>query len=336
MSRASEQTITGEIACKTLERFPDAPALTLAKKIYKENPLVFHNVEHARRIICYYTGKSGDENRKDLKDKKFVRPARDTNPFNIPESDCDEWKPVHIKETDGLLFADSHFPYHDIIAINAMLGHAVKRPKINFILIDGDGLDFYQLSKFIKDPSKRSVNNEIWQWVEFLESLKKYFPNAKIYWKFGNHEERLEKYLFVKAPELIDMKEYRLGEIIKIRGITDIEIIEKQIIYAGRLPIVHGTEFQGRVTSAVNPARGFFLKSLSSVLGADKHITSSHSETDINGKLLSTFSIGCLCGLHTEYARLNKWNHGFAYLTIDKQEFSIENMKIYNGNVYHA
>jgi predicted phosphodiesterase len=289
-----------------------------------------------RGLIRFYVGQNGVKDRKTTVNKKFFRPAGKCNPFEIPSSECDVWKPVHIAEKSGLIFSDSHMPYHDKVAMDAMVDYTIKKRNIDFILINGDGLDFYQLSKYQKDPSKRSLNDEIWMWVGFLLFLQKIFPKVKIYWKLGNHEERLEKYLRVKAPELLDMEEFNLKNIIQIRGVEGVTVIEKQIIYAGRLPIVHSHEYQNKTTSQVNPARGLFLKSLSSVLGAHSHVTSSHSETDINGKLMSTFSIGCLCGLHPEYALLNRWNHGFASIDIDKKEFSIENMKIFNGSVYHA
>jgi hypothetical protein len=334
MANRPRRTQIGETVCRYLERFPKTPALTLAKKIYKENPNLFTSLEGTRKTISYYIGQHGKRNRMKAIERKFYREKGDTAVFEIPDSDCVEWKPLHIKETAGMLFSDPHFPYHDVIAVNAMLNDAVKRKEINFILINGDGLDFYLLSRFNKDPNKRSVNEEIYTWCEFLKLLQKLFPVAKIYWKLGNHEERLEKYLRVKAPELLDMSEFKLGKIIEMRGVTGVNIIEKQIVYAGRLPIVHGHEFQSKATSAVNPARGLFLKTLSSALISHYHRTSSHAEKDINDKLMSSFSVGCLCGLHPEYALLNNWNHGFAYIDIDGQEFNIENLKIHKGKIY--
>jgi len=155
-----------------------------------------------------------------------------------------------------------------------------------------------------------------------------------IYLKLGNHENRLENYLKVKAPELLDMSEYKLENILKLRGIENVEVIEKQIVYAGRLPILHGHELQGGANSSVNPARGLFLKTMSSSLVSHHHRSSSHSETDINGKLMSFWSIGCLSELHPEYSLINKWNHGFCFIQTKGQDFIVENMKIYKGQIY--
>jgi hypothetical protein len=333
------QRITGEIAQDYLKRFPQVGALTLAKKIFLENPNIYTDLEHVRSTIRYYIGQKGKFNFKSIKSNpQFVRPSRAINPFEIPESEAELWMPFHIPErfNSGLIFSDNHFPYHDVQAHNSMLEYTVAHKKINFILVNGDALDCYQGSKYMKDLRKRSISNEIWMWIEFLHILYNTFPGVKIFWKLGNHEERLENYLKTQAPILLDMEEFKLGNIIKIREVEDVTVIEKQVIYAGRLPIVHSHEFANKSSSQVNPARGLFMKSLSSVMGAHSHVTSSHSETDINGKLMSTFSIGCLADLHPEYARLNRWNHGFAFIETEGLEFSVENMKIYKGKVYRA
>ena len=130
------------------------------------------------------------------------------------------------------------------------------------------------------------------------------------------------------------MDEFKLGNIIKIRGVEGVDVIEKQIVYMGRLPFTHGHEFLNKASNPVNAARGLFLKTLSSAATGHYHQSSYHSETDINGKLMSWWSMGCLAQLHPEYALLNKWNHGFATIETEGLDFELENMKIYKGKVY--
>src|SRR5664279_2400257 len=224
-------TLTGDIVKQYLERFPNLGARTLAGKIYAENSVVFTSQEYARTIIRHHLGQKGAINRIGLTDTRFIRDARKSNPYGIPESDAIPWAPVHIPSiyNRGLVISDIHYPYHDMQAINAMLEYTVKNKKINFIFINGDGIDCYQGSKFNRDPRNRSLSNEIWGWIEFLNMLKEVFPGVKIFWKLGNHEARMENYLRIKAPELLDFSEFKLGEIIKIRGLQDIDVIDKQI-----------------------------------------------------------------------------------------------------------
>jgi predicted phosphodiesterase len=332
----SKRTPKGDTVVKYLTIFPKAGALTLAKKIVAENENLFDSVEQARDLIRIYTGNHGDRQRKkNFAGKKLYRPNGISNSYNLPESYKDKWEPVKLRpeENDILVMSDIHIPYHDVEAVNAVISYA-KEWGINTILLNGDILDMYALSRFVNDPRKRNLNDEIWDLVEFLEVLNKEFNNPKIYYKIGNHEERLESYLRVKAPQLLDMEEFQMKDILKIRGVDNVEIVTGQIIYAGRLPIVHGHEFQSKATGQVNPARTLFLKTLNSGMVSHHHITSSHTERDINGKIMSTFSVACLCGLHPEYARINKWNHGFARIRTEGQEFKVNNHKIHNGKVY--
>lgn len=327
------RTIKGEIITQYLEIYPKLPALTLAKKIYAENPEPFKDVENVRSIIRTYLGQKGNKDRSVVKDKRFFRQSGLENPYMLPDTCNDKWEPYKIEGNKILLISDIHIPYHDNIALTSMLNHTTGKD-INTILLNGDIIDFYAASRFMKDPRKRSINDEIWDVVEFINILQETFKGAKIVYKSGNHEERLENYLKIKAPELLDMEEFRLENILKIRGIQGVTYVEKQLIYAGRLPILHGHEYGGYGVGGVNPARGLSLKSFSSSLVCHSHRTSSHAERDINDKVMSWFSVGCLCGLHPEYARLNKWNHGFAYITTDGQEFEVRNYKIHKGKVY--
>lgn len=331
-----KKSITSEIVKEYLLRFPKIPALTLAKKIYAENSVVFTNIDHARGIMRYYLGQSGEKSRNKLADKRFIREAGKLNPYEIPKSDAIKWEPIHIPThlNDGLAISDLHFPYHDTVAISSMLDYTVGHRKPNFIIINGDGIDCYQLSKFNRNMFNRSFSDELWQWVEFLNILQTLFPGVKIYWKLGNHERRWEYYLRIKAPELLDMEEYKFQNILKIRGVNDVEVIDIVPIFTGRLPWLHGHEIQGGATSPVNPARGLFLKTLTSSVVSHHHRSSSHSELDLKEKLMSWWSIGCLCELHPEWNPVNKWNHGFAYITTDGEEFEMSNMKIYKGKVY--
>jgi hypothetical protein len=46
------------------------------------------------------------------------------------------------------------------------------------------------------------------------------------------------------------------------------------------------------------------------------------------------WSQGCLCDLHPEYARTNKWNHGFAVIeTAANREFEVLNYRVQDGKV---
>ncbi len=326
-------SIKSDIIKNELTRFPKTPILTLSKKIYKENPKVFMDVESVRTLVRYYTGKQGVKNRKNA--KEFAQPVtHDSNPFKLPESYAETFEPYIISQSKTLIISDLHFPYQDNKAITAALKYGLKE-KVTCILINGDLLDFAGISRHERDWRQRSVFEEFESVRSFLKMLRDKFPNTKIVFKEGNHDERWEKWLYVKAPELFDDPEYKLEVRLRL-GELKIDIVkDRRPVKIGHLTVLHGHEMAG-TSGGVNPARSTFVKTLESVLIGHFHKTSTHSETSMWGDLKVTESIGCLCGMNPQFMRINKWNNGFAIvdLTIKTGEYQVSNYKIINGKVY--
>jgi predicted phosphodiesterase len=304
----------------------DMPTLKLARIIYKDNPLLFNSLDTARTALRSIEGKSGSRTtiRKDID-------ARPKNPYNLPQSDEAVYEPYNLDAKRLLVLSDIHIPYHSIDALTCAFDYA-KDEKPDAILLNGDTLDFFGLSRFAKDPKARSFAHELKTFKEFMDILKKTF-NAKIYFKVGNHEERYFHFLWMKAHEIVGVEEFELENIIKSRA-EGIEIIkDKRIMKAGDLNIIHGHEFGGSVFSPVNIARGLFLKGKVSAMQGHNHCTSSHVERDMNGGVVKTWSLGCLCELHPAYLPINKWNHGFSIVDIDNQNFNVRNFTINKGEI---
>jgi predicted phosphodiesterase len=304
----------------------EMPTLKLARIMQKENPLLFMSVEAARDTLRAIEGKSA-------KHSKVVKQMeeRPKNPYNLPKSEEAIYEPYYLKAKRLLVLSDIHIPYHSIDAITAAFDYA-KKEKPDAILLNGDTIDFFQLSRFVKDPKARSFAHELLAFKEFMDVLKKTF-DCQIYFKTGNHEERYFHYLWMKAGELNGVDEFELENIIKARA-EGIEIIkDKRIIKAGHLNIIHGHEFGGSVFSPVNIARGLFLKGKVSAMQGHNHQTSEHTESNMNGEIVTTFSLGCLSELNPAYLPINKWNHGFAMVDIDGDSFDVRNKRIYKGKV---
>lgn len=56
-----------------LKMYPDASSLMLARMIYRDHKEMFKSQEAIRSAIRYRRGANGEHNRKDLKDKRYVR-----------------------------------------------------------------------------------------------------------------------------------------------------------------------------------------------------------------------------------------------------------------------
>lgn len=325
------KTIRSEIVKAYLKKFPVLPSMTLAKKIYKENQTSFKDVDSVRAIIRMHRGVMGTKNRAKIIDKEFYN--RDIK-FELPESHADSFEPYKISQSKVLIISDLHFPYHDNKAIITALDYG-KKKQVNCILINGDLLDFAGISRHEKDWRQRTVYEEFESARQFLNTLRKHFPKAKIVFKLGNHDERWEKWLFLKAPEIFDDPEFTLESRLRL-GELKIDIVkDKRPIHIGKLTVLHGHELAGG-SGGVNPARATFLKTLDSVLVGHYHKRSSHDETTLKGDVISVHSVGCLCGMNPYYMPINKWQQGFAYVEHDIKtgEYMLHNHVIIKGKVY--
>ena len=312
----------------------EMPTLKLARIMYEQNQPLFNTLDDARSTLRYIEGKMGDFNRKHINTKTHIMTTdRPKNPYNLPKSDQDKFPFFTIKgHKKGLIIGDVHLPYHDEEAITAMLDYA-KKEHPDFVFINGDLLDFHSVSYFMKDPRKKRFSEELDMMKEFIGILHKTLK-CKIYFKFGNHEERYNHFLFTKAHELAGVEEFSLENIIKSR-VPNVEIItDRRVVVIGGLPFIHGHEFGRGVFNPVNAARGLFLQSKHSAVKSDCHATSEHTEKDIMGKIMTTFSVGCLCGLTPYFASQNRWNHGFAMIDIlGEKKYKLRNYRVYRGEV---
>ena len=323
-----------EICKEYLDKFPNAKTKTLANLIYSENVELWSNSENVRSLLKYIRGNAGKTRIKEV-DPKYVKPnGTSGNPFQLPESEAPDWKPVYIPEAHNrvLILSDIHLPYHSVEALNKAIEYGKER-KVNTLILDGDIIDFYQASRFVKDPRKKTIRDEIEMWKDFLPRLTEALGSPKVFYKQGNHEERFELYMYIKAPELIGVEEFKLNHLLEF-GKYGIEYIDKKrILKLGGLSVLHGHEFGRSVFSPVNPARGVFMRAKEPTIIGHHHQTSEHTEPTLGGKMITTWSMGCLSDLHPEYMPINKHNHGFAYVETDGKQFTVDNKRIYKGEI---
>ena len=314
-----------------LTKFPKLPSMTLAKKIYAENNKQFKDMEAVRSCLRYYRGKKGEKTKSQLASREFL--DQDIE-FVMPESYAETFEPYEISQSRTLIISDLHIPYQDNDSIQKAINYG-KEKKVNCILINGDLLDMCSISRFGRDWRQRQIHEEFESTRVFLNSLREHFPKAKIVFKYGNHDERFEKYLFLKAPEIFDCTDFQLEVLLKLSELKIEVVKEKRPIRIGKLTVLHGHELFGG-SGGVNPARGTFLKTLENVVVGHYHKTSSNTEASMYGDVFSVHSVGCLCGKTPYYMPINKWNTGFAYceLEIKTGNYTFYNLKIINGKIY--
>lgn len=322
----------------------DIPTKKLARMMYEAHPLFFVNVENARTALRYIEGKTGKFDKSYVKKSKyFMDSPRPYNPYSLPPSEEKEYVP-HIIEGPQRIAAlfDIHCPYHSIEALTAAL-EWLKAHEPTIVVIGGDFFDFYGLSRFLKNPDKRNPAEEIKVGIELLKAIYTALAPKQVIFKMGNHDERFEHFLWQKMGEMAglqdleEMKEITLENILRKRLGPEFPLAfvgDKRIIKAGNLNITHGHEFPSGISSPVNIARGLYLRAKANAMCGHSHRTSSHVEQDINGQMITTWSVGALCELTPLYMPINSWNHGVCLITLEENgDFSVENKRIKNGKV---
>ena len=293
----------------------------LARVIYKDTPEL--SVRRIREI---------------LKDERPPRPdllmSKDINlkGIDLPDGIDESFPPYIITTQNNILLYDSHIPYHCLTTLKTVIDYG-KANGITGIYLGGDTIDFYPLSRFNKDP-KRKLKFELDMTKRFLNQLRDLFPDAEIYFKLGNHEDRLEKYLSNKTPELVGLDQLEIENLLGFGELRIRKIQSSQVATAGKLHLIHGHEYFSGM-GAVNIARNVLLKAFDNVAQGHSHTTNDYTITKINGDIVAGWSVGCGCKLRPKYRPLNNWNNGFAHAFInDDKTFEFKNYKVYNGKIF--
>lgn len=297
----------------------------LAQIFHPKYPDIWKTEDSARSAIRVLTGANGDRKRKTIKNLISYK-------LSLPEPEQEDYSKVIIDSKRIGILSDIHFPYYDKKALNAALD-SIKKFEVGTIILNGDIIDCYHLSNFEKDPKRRSFKYELDMLKNFFEQLRKMFPKQRIIYKIGNHEERYERYILNRIPELLELELLTFGNVVKSQEFGIEIVTNKRVMKAGKLNIIHGHELRAGIISPVNIARGFFLKTKASTLGGHHHRTSEHIEHDLNGDFIGCFSTGCLCGLTPAYMPINSHNHGFAMVETFGSDFHVRNLKIIDGKV---
>jgi hypothetical protein len=108
--------------------------------------------------------------------------------------------------TRTLVINDLHIPFENKPLVDLVL-HAAKDINVNRIIINGDLLDFYNLS--MHGPAHPDVSfsleDEFHAGNEFLIKLRKMFPTQHIVFLYGNHCDRLDRFIIKNSKQFYNM-----------------------------------------------------------------------------------------------------------------------------------
>lgn len=334
-SKNKTGTVLVQAGCRA---WPDMPSRTLARKLRTANPGVWPSLEAARHAVQHARGRVSGRQPTGLAPIPSTAPRVPHNPCKLPASDDKPFLPYEVsvaRDTRVLILSDIHLPYHDLAALRAAINEGMAA-EVKIVILNGDTLDFHHLSRFVRDPRLRRPKAELQCAHELLDTLGELFPKARKIWKDGNHDERWDIYLMQQAEEVFEViKEHAsLDKLLRLADRGWEYVTDKRPIYLGKLPVIHGHEYPTPVLGPVNAARGLFLRAKGCALTGHHHQTSEHTEPNICGEIITTWSTGCLCGLSPAYARFNKSNHGAATVDLARSgDFRVRNFRIREGAV---
>ena len=225
-----------------------------------------------------------------------------------------------------VVLRDILFPYQDDKALKAVYKFLEQHP-VDTIILNGDILDFYDVSSFDKDPERvNSLQKEIDLAQKFFKKLRQLAPNARIVFIKGNHCSRLERYL-KKHPELYSLDALKLPNLLELDKFN-IEYKDKGF-KLGSLKIIHGTIVR---KYAGYTARAEMEKHDCSGISGHVHRLSCYYYRTPE-RYLAWYESGCLCDLNPEYVDNPNWNQGFLYGYVDKDSFAVTPIPIVDGKI---
>jgi len=221
----------------------------------------------------------------------------------------------------GIVFSDIHAPFHDrnAIALAAKVA-AWWRPDI--AIYNGDDVDFYQLSRFDKNPNRTArTQDEIDTWhIECVAPLNAALGKARKIKVPGNHEDRLRRKLWAN-PDLFGIAALELPELMQLRR-YGIEYAELRVRFGNVLEVTHGTrvsKWAGYTARLEQEQRRY---SISTITG---HV---HRAGRFQTRIGNGYSVGqecpCMASLDPEYMTDPDWVQGVTLFVVRDGAVQIE------------
>lgn len=231
---------------------------------------------------------------------------------------------MKIHPTEGYKIAfptDEHHPFADHEARSVAL-QIVRDFEPDLLIAGSDGVDFYSISKFDKDPKRKfDVQDEIDAWKQGQREWNDAAGDARKVFVPGNHEDRLRRWTW-RHPDMIGLDSLAFHKVMGFEDL-DLEYEEETIgenyarteIEVGPLVIKHGSVI--RKHSAYT-ARGEMEKEFYSVpvlFTGHTHRAGAHYAQTRNG-MVRAFECFCLCDTDPHYVQSPNWHQGIALATI--------------------
>jgi hypothetical protein len=239
-------------------------------------------------------------------------------------------RPV-FRERRGLIVPDSHWPMVDRDAWNLML-RVGRFFQPDDIVTQGDQLDMYCVSSHDKSPTRAAnLADELAESVQCVDDLDSLGATSK-HWLDGNHENRLNRFIANKAPQLHGMPGTTVDEILSLRerGWTHSKYMVEHIVCGHHFSHDYGQAGKYAISRALNTLK--VSLSIGHVHRSDEAVA-----FDPFGNIIRAYCYGWLGSFDgidymSRAIAMRDWAHGCGvYWTQPDNTLRIERVKFVNG-----
>lgn len=242
-----------------------------------------------------------------------------------------------------LVVSDIQFPFQDQAVMELVYDFAF-RWKPDTLLVNGDLVDCYVLSQFLKDPQKAVEVRQLekLEVKEFFKTLQG-IPN-KI-WLGGNHEDRWRKVLWRSLQARGAEENALLQDVLDLGRIATPDDMVRGIygtaqlgvtywpygdyvtLASNNLVVTHGFRFSQH---SAYTARMHFERLGRSVIIGHTHRQGVYRATNLRGTH-GAWETGCLCRTDPEYVQFPNWQQGFATVEVTGEHFHVNLIPVLPG-----
>jgi UDP-2,3-diacylglucosamine pyrophosphatase LpxH len=236
------------------------------------------------------------------------------------------------------IISDLHVPYQDQKALSVAL-KMIQYFRPNNVIMNGDMLDCVQLSRFNKEPLEpSSLAKHVEELCQIIRKIQRY---SNVIYVEGNHEQRVQKYINDRAPELhglISIERLFDGYLRKSMEYVRTTPGESMMTWNDDLLIGH---FNKAAKNTCYTVKLLVEKYMTNVVQAHTHRLGEYAIRGYD-KTLRGWECGCLCDLDPDYVAKPNWQQGFLVYTRNGDGWNMEIVHIedgralFRGKVYKA
>lgn len=235
-----------------------------------------------------------------------------------------------------VFLGDMQIPFHDALTVDLTI-RFVTDWQPDHIWLLGDIIDFYQISRFNKDPRRlNDLQKDIDAAIGVLERIRGDCPSAAIHFIGGNHEYRMQRFKMENAGTH-SLRALEIDNLLELKSLDiDYTPYDDGVDYKG-FYICHGI--------LVSKHSGWTAKAHYERFGGcgmcgHSHRGGSHLVTK-RGDTEGWWENFCLCDLNPEYVQSPNWQQGFSIGYFMDDRFHITQVPIIGykfiveGELYH-